>query len=89
MAYSLESEPSCKKAIKKACKKNKELEKALKNKISEILENPQRFKPLKYNLAGQHRVHILKSFVLTYEINENLKTVKMLIFDHHDNIYEK
>jgi len=38
-------------------------------------------------LYGIYRVHIDKSFVLTYEIDEKNKTVKLLDYEHHDKIY--
>ena len=49
--YNLEIKPSCQKDIEKLCKKNPVLKKALENKINEILESPQHYKPLKYALA--------------------------------------
>lgn len=60
----------------------------LSRKISEILEDPHGFKPLRASMAGQRRVHI-RNFVLTYEILENEKSVRLLDYDHHDNIYDK
>jgi len=85
--YSLEIKPSCQKEINKACKKNPVLKKALENKIYEILLNPDHYKPLKYDLAGERRVHILKSFVLVFEIDENERKVTFLRFRHHDDAY--
>jgi len=64
MKYGIEIKYSCKESIKKLCKRNPILDKAINNKIEQILENPQHFKPLKYGLAGEKRVHIMKSFVL-------------------------
>ncbi len=64
------------------------LKKILKNKINEIIENPFHYKPLKYDLAGERRVHIMKSFVLKYEIDENSKLVRFLSFGHHDEAYK-
>ncbi len=61
---------------------------AIEKKIPEILENPYRFKPLSGKFTGIYRVHIMKSFVLTFEIHENEKIIKFLDYDHHDNIYE-
>ena len=58
----------------------------LSRKIKEILENPQIGKSLTANMTGQRRVHI-RNFVLTYEVLENEKTVRLLDYDHHDNIY--
>ncbi len=87
--YDLEIKPSCQKAINKACKKNPVLKEALENKMNEILLNPARYKPLRYELAGERRVHILKSFVLVFEVNENEKKVAFLSFRHHDDAYQK
>ena len=55
--------------------------------MDKILENPYQFKPLTGNMKGIRRVHIGKSFVLTYEILENEKIVRLLDYDHHDKIY--
>jgi YafQ family addiction module toxin component len=87
MRYEIEIKPSCKESINKLCKKNPILQKAIKNKIDQILENPMHFKPLRHDLAGERRVHIMKSFVLKYEIDENNKTVIFLFFGHHDEAY--
>jgi mRNA-degrading endonuclease RelE of RelBE toxin-antitoxin system len=57
--------------------------------MNEILENPQHYKPLKYELAGQRRVHIMKSFVLKFEVSEATKTVIFLFFGHHDEAYRR
>ncbi len=65
----MEVMPSCQKAIDKACKSNPILRKILRRKMNEIVFNPPHYKPLKYDLAGERRVHILKSFVLKFEIN--------------------
>jgi YafQ family addiction module toxin component len=89
MRYEIEIKPSCKESINKLCKKNPILQKAIKNKIEQIIENPMHFKPLRYDLAGERRVHIMKSFVLKYEIDENNKTVIFLFFGHHDEAYKR
>ncbi len=70
-------------------KKNNTLKKVLKNKIDEILENPNHYKPLKYGLAGERRVHILKSFVLKYCVDKERKSVMLLFFGHHDEAYKR
>ena len=36
----------------------------IESKINKIIENPYHYKSLKYGLAGERRVHIMKSFVL-------------------------
>ena len=89
MTYSMLVSDACEKEIDKLCKKNPILKEALKKKINEILENPQHYKPLKYDLTGEKRVHIMKSFVLKFEIDENTKTVKFLFFGHHNEAYKR
>lgn len=89
MIYEIEIKPSCKESINKLCKKNPVLEKAIRNKVEQIIENPQHFKPLRHDLAGKRRVHIMKSFVLKYSINENARIVTFLFFGHHDEAYKR
>ena len=86
--YNIEIKPSCQKDIDKLCRKNPVLREALERKMNEILLNPQHYKPLRYDFAGERRVHIMKSFVLKFEINENTKTVVFLFFGHHDEAYK-
>ena len=87
--YNSEIKPSCQRDIDKLCKKNPVLRGALEKKMNEIVENPQHYKPLKYDLAGERRVHIMKSFVLKFEVNEPTKTVSFIFFSHHDEAYRR
>jgi len=87
MKYELEILPKCLEEIRKLSRKNPVLESALKKKIDQILENPLHFKPLRYDLAGERRVHIMKSFVLKYGIEGN--TVRIIFFGHHDDAYKR
>lgn len=89
MVYTFELFPPCQEAIKKHCKKNPVLEKALNNKIEEICQNPEHYKPLKYDFAGERRVHIMRSFVLRFKIDEINKIVVFLVFEHHDDAYRR
>jgi len=89
MTYNIEIHLKCKEEIQKLCKKNPVLENSLKKKIKEILENPQHYKPLRHEFAGERRVHIMKGFVLKYEINEEDKTVTFIFFGHHDKAYRR
>jgi len=89
MSYEIEIKPSCKESINKLCKKNNVLEEALKRKIEQIIQNPYHYKLLRYDLSGERRVHIMKSFVLKYEIDESRKTVVLLFFGHHDEAYKR
>ena len=72
--------------MKKLSKKDKLQFEILSKKIEQILENPGVGKPLTGEMVGQRRVHI-RSFVLTYEILEDKKIIKLLDYAHHDNIY--
>jgi len=86
MSYLLEISEHLDRLFDKLSKKDRLQFEILSRKIKEILEDPYRFKPLSGNMAGQRRVHI-RHFVLTYEILENEKIVKLLDYDHHDSIY--
>lgn len=89
MIYSSIIHPKCKREINKACRKNPILRKVLENKMNEIVNFPHHYKPLKHDLAGERRVHILKSFILKFEIDEVGKVVIFLAFEHHDNAYRR
>lgn len=80
---------ACEKSVERLCKKNPVLRGALEKKMNEIMQNPQHYKPLKYDLAGERRVHIMKSFVLKFEIDEPNKVVRFIFFGHHDEAYKK
>ena len=87
MGYELEVLPSCEKEIKKLCKKNRELGEALRKKIEQVLGNPYHFKPLRKPLQNHRRVHVFRSFVLIYKIDEGEKSVVLVAFEHHDEVY--
>ena len=87
MSYVIDIYPGCEKEINKACKRNPVLEKILKKKMNEIISNPFHYKPLGYELKGERRVHILKSFVLAFKIIPEENTVQFLRFRHHDQAY--
>ena len=75
-----------KKDIKRLLKNNKTLEIALEKAINRVLLNPEHFKPLRWPLENTRRVHVLSSFVLVYDIKRD--SVRLLRFDHHDNVYK-
>lgn len=89
MAYKLEIPERLDRIFHKLSKKDKNSLEIINNKIIHILENPYQFKPLKNEMAGTRRVHIGKSFILTYEILEGEKTVRLLDYDHHDKIFKR
>ena len=57
--------------------------------MAEIQANLHAYKPLKHGLKGERRVHILKSFVLKFGIDESSQTVTFFTFDHHDEAYRR
>ncbi len=87
--YNYKIVPSLQKELNKLFKKDKKLYEIVMDKIEEILENPQHYKPLKYDLAGEKRVHIMKSFVLKFEVDELNKIVTFVFFGHHDEAYRR
>lgn len=87
MTYLLEVSDILDRKLKKMGPKESAKLKIIDNKVKQILANPQHFKPLRGSMRGARRVHIDSSFVLTYEIDELRKTVRLLDFAHHDNIY--
>lgn len=87
MEYALDISHEADKKFKKLKRKNKKQLEIINKKVQEILEKPYHFKPLRGDLYGARRVHINKSFVLIYEIDEKKKIVRILDYDHHDKIY--
>lgn len=89
MTYKLEVPEKLDRVFEKLSKKDRKSLEIINSKIKHILENPYQFKPLRNEMAGTRRVHIGKSFVLTYEILESDKVVRLLDYDHHDKIFER
>ena len=61
--------------LKKICKKNKKRYEIIKKKITEICNSDkttiQHYKNLKHDQKDRKRVHIDKSFVLTFKYNKS------------------
>ena len=85
--YVLEISDEANKKFEKLKRKSKKQLAIINKKVLQILENPYHFKPLRGDMFGTRRVHIDKSFVLTYEIHEKEKVIRILDYDHHDKIY--
>lgn len=73
--------------LKKLFKKDKKRYDICVKKIEEIIRNPEQYKPLHHDMKNIRRVHIEKSFVLLFKVENNI--VKFLDFDHHDKIYKR
>jgi YafQ family addiction module toxin component len=75
--------------IEKIHKKDRVFYDSLMRKIKEILNDPHHYKPLRHDLKGFYRVHLEKSFVLIFTIEENNGVVKFIDLKHHDQIYRR
>lgn len=73
--------------LEKIRKKRKTIFDAVMKKIMEIKENPEAYKMLKYEMSGYRRVHIMKSFVLIFRVDNKSNKIIFQDFDHHDRIY--
>ncbi len=84
--YSPEFSKEILKAFKKTRKADAQLYKRAKEKMAEILEKPERYKPLRNVLRGCHRTHI-GNFVLIFRIDFLNEKVEFIKFAHHDEAY--
>jgi mRNA interferase RelE/StbE/toxin YoeB len=78
--------------IKKLAKKDRKRVEIINKKIKEIISNDSdtidHYKNLKHDMSSLKRVHIDKSFVLTFSVDKAKNFILFLDFDHHDNIYK-
>ena len=89
--YAYELRESLERELKKIARKSPELVRAISKKITEITNNvdASHYKNLRKPLQHLKRVHINKSFVLVFSVDELQKHIIFEDFDHHDNIYRK
>ncbi len=85
--YSYELRKSVEKIFFKLAKKNPKQMYIIEEKIKEIIKNPHHYKNLRKPLQHLKRVHVDKSFVLAFSVDEERKVVIIEDYDHHDNIY--
>ena len=85
--YALGFKESAYNKLKKSTKKDALKFEIIDKKIKQILASPYQFKPLRAPMQNFRRVHVDKSFVLIYSIDEPQKKVIIEGYDHHDNIY--
>lgn len=86
--YDYELRKSVEKIFFKLAKKNPKQLEITYNKIKEIRLNLHHYKKLSRPLQHLRRVHIDKSFVLVFSIDESKKLVIIEDYDHHDRIYK-
>ncbi len=79
--------------LKKLFKKDRQRYEILMKKIESIAASDEttieHYKNLRYAQSDKKRVHIDKSFVLTFKYNKERKFVLFLDFDHHGNVYKR
>jgi YafQ family addiction module toxin component len=85
--YNLELRKSVEKIFSKLANKNPQQLGIVEKKIKEILKDPHHYKNLRKPLQQLKRVHIDKSFVLIFSVNEKNKTIIIEDYDHHDKVY--
>ncbi len=88
MPYSPDMSPTLTGKLKKIKKKNFVLFGRIIKKIDEVIQNPEHYKPLSYDMKNKRRVH-LDPFVLTFIIKESENVVLFLDVEHHDNAYRR
>jgi YafQ family addiction module toxin component len=79
--------------IEKLRKKDPKKVEIINKKVLQIINSDEmaieRYKNLRHDLSDRKRVHIDKSFVLTFRYEKDQKFILFLDFDHHDAIYQK
>ena len=93
MPFDYELDDNLKRIIEKIQKRDPQRIEILYKKIKQIINSDEftieHFKNLKHDFSDRKRVHIDKSFVLTFKYFKDKKFILFLDFDHHDNIYKK
>ena len=93
MPFEYDLDPKLKDIVEKLKRKDRQRIEILYKKIKQIINSDEitieHFKNLRHDLSDRKRVHIDKSFVLTFKFDKSRKFVLFLDFDHHDNIYKK
>ena len=86
--HNLKIRKSVEKTFHKLAKRNPKQFEIIESKVDEIRKNTHNYKNLKAPMQRLKRVHIDKSFVLTFSIDESNKSIILEDYDHHDKIYK-
>jgi YafQ family addiction module toxin component len=86
--YEYEFRKTLEKIFLKLSKKNPKQMVVIEKKINEVIENPHHYKNLRRPLNHLKRVHIDKSFVLVFSVDDSKRLIIFEHYDHHDRIYE-
>lgn len=87
--YAFEIKPDLQRKLHKIQKKDPVFFKAVRNKIQEAVQNPQHYKNLKYDMSDFKEMHIMKSFVLLFKVDEENKVVHVYELEHHDKVFPR
>jgi len=85
--YRIIIEPTLVRMLRKLRAKDRKQWQAILAKAFDIAKDPHRYKNLRKPLQDLKRVHIESSFVLLFEVNEKDRTVTLVTYEHHDNVY--
>ncbi|MFW5991019.1 MAG: type II toxin-antitoxin system RelE family toxin [Candidatus Nanoarchaeia archaeon] len=86
--YSVDARKSVEKIFSKLARKDYGQLEKVEKKVNEIIKNPHHYRNLRRPLQHLKRVHVAKSFVLVFSVDDNNKKVIIEDYDHHDNIYK-
>lgn len=93
VAFDYDLSDKLKDIVRKLRKKNPKRADIIYKKIKQIVNSDEvgieHYKNLRYDLKEKKRVHIDKSFVLTFKYDKTKKFILFLDFDHHDKIYAR
>jgi len=93
MPFDYEFSDKLKDIVQKLRRQDSRRAEILHKKVKQIINSDEftieHYKNLKYSLGGEKRVHIDKSFVLTFKYERVKKFILFTDFDHHDNIYKR
>ncbi len=85
--YSLEIDAKLLEKFRKLRHRDSKQLAEVSKKVNKILEDPHHFEHLELVKGKFHRVHVDRSFVLVYSIDEARNIVILHEYDHHDNVY--
>lgn len=77
------------KTLAKMKKKDLSTYRIIMKQVDKVLENPESGKPLRSNLFGLRRVHISRSYVLSYTYNREANKVVFLEYEDWDHFYKR
>lgn len=86
--YEIKMSEDLEKTLEKIKNKDRSHAQKILKKMDEISENPSRYKNLKRPLQHLKRVHINKSFVLLFSVDEENNIVFFKQYCHHDQSYK-